>query len=189
MNVYIPDAKLPDDFKSPQSPILAFGGTIVLGVTYLYVLGDGDWWVDSINMSSSSKILVNGKARLYVKNGINMTGQSQIVLATDATLELYVGGNCSIGGGGVMNTPGYAKNFSLIGLPSCTSISYNGNAQFIGTIYAPQAAVSLGGTSDAIGAFVANSMQLNGSIGIHYDEALRGNPKEGRFLVASWQEI
>ena len=88
-----------------------------------------------------------------------------------------------------MNTPGFAKNFSLYGLPSCTQLSYNGNAQFIGTIYAPQAAVSLGGTTDAMGAFVVNSMALNGSLGIHYDEALRGNPKEGRYLVASWQEI
>jgi choice-of-anchor A domain-containing protein len=102
---------------------------------------------------------------------------------------MYVGGTCSIGGGGVMNTPGFAKNFSLYGLPSCTQLSYNGNAQFIGTIYAPQAAVSLGGTTDAMGAFVVNSMALNGSLGIHYDEALRGNPKEGRYLVASWQEI
>jgi choice-of-anchor A domain-containing protein len=88
-----------------------------------------------------------------------------------------------------MNIPGQAKNFSLYGLPTSTAISYAGNSAFIGTIYAPQATVSLVGTSDAMGAFVAKDMSLSGGMGIHYDEALRGNPKEGRYLVASWQEI
>jgi Putative Ice-binding-like adhesive domain len=189
MNVYIPDAKMPDGFVYGMSPLLNPLGTIIGGVTYKYVLTDGDWQVDAINMSSSEKILISGKARLYVKGNINMSGQSLIQIASGASLEMYLAGTAAIGGGGVMNIPGQAKNFSLYGLPTSTAISYAGNSAFIGTIYAPQATVSLVGTSDAMGAFVAKDMSLSGGMGIHYDEALRGNPKEGRYLVASWQEI
>jgi len=188
MNVYIPDAKLPDAW-APLPASMSGPSIIISLITYRMVLTSGDYVIDSINMSSSDKILIQGKVRLQVRGNISMTGSSQIVIDAGGTLELYVAGTADIGGGGVMNTPGYAKNFSLIGLPTSTAISYHGNAQFVGTIYAPQAAISLGGTTDAMGAFVGASMSLSGGMGIHYDEALRGNPKEGRYLVASWQEI
>ena len=102
---------------------------------------------------------------------------------------MYTAGNMSIAGSGVMNGPGFAVNFAIYGLPTCTSISYSGGSQFIGTINAPEAAVGLTGTSDAMGAVVGASFSLSGGMGLHYDQALRGNPKEGRYLVASWQEI
>jgi hypothetical protein len=188
MNVYIPDTRMPDGF-SPVLPIIQPLGISILGITYKYELRDGDYWVDSINISANDKILISGKARLHVRGNISMTGQSMIKIADGASLEMYVAGTAAIGGGGVMNVPGQAKNFSLYGLPTCTAINYSGNSAFTGTIYAPQATVTLVGTSDAMGAFVAKDMSLNGGMGIHYDEALRGNPKEGRYLVASWQEI
>lgn len=195
LNVYIPDNKLPDGF-SPVTPAtthtvlgVTLPGVLFGGVTYAYVLGDGDWVLDSISLSSSDKILVSGKARLYVKGATSISGQAAIQVATGASIEFYSAGNISLGGGGVINSPGQALNFSLYGLPTCTSIAYSGNSQFIGTINAPEADVKLSGTTDAIGAVVANSFNLNGGMGMHYDEALRGNPKEGKYLVASWQEI
>src|SRR5205807_2073491 len=152
------------------------------------VISSGDYVMDSINLSSKDTILVTGKARLYVKGTTSIGAQAAIQIANGAGLEMYAAGNVSMGGGGVMNGPGYAANFALYGLPTCTSVTYGGNSQFIGTINAPEADVKLSGTSDAIGAVVGASFTLTGGMGMHYDEALRGNPKEGKYLVASWEE-
>lgn len=195
LNVYIPDNKLPAGFSGV--PPLAnqtlvgvlFNGVGAASTTYTYVLGDGDYTMDSISLSSHDVILVTGKARLYVKGSTSLGGQSVIKLADGASMEMYAAGSVSLGGGGVMNTPGRAVNFAVYGLPTCASVSYSGNSQFIGTINAPQATVTLTGTADAIGAVVGASFNLNGGMGMHYDESLRGDPKEGRYLVASWQEI
>jgi hypothetical protein len=186
MNVYIPDARLPEGWGGTLPPLV---NQTIGGILYLIVLRDGDYEMSSLTMSGSQILLVQGKVRLWVKGDVNQTGSAVIKLDTGATLEMYVSGTCKLAGNGVQNVPSVAKNFSLIGLPTCTSITYSGGSEFIGTIYAPQATVSMGGNSEAVGAFVANSIQLNGGMSIHYDEALRGNPKEGRFLVASWQEI
>jgi len=195
LNIYIPDNKLPAGFSGV--PPLAnqtlvgvlFSGVGAIVTTYTYVLGDGDYTMDSINIGSHDVILVTGKARLYVKGATSVGGQAAIKLADGASMELYAAGSVSLGGGGVVNSPGRAANFAVYGLPGCTSVSYSGNSQFIGTINAPEAAVTLTGTADAIGAVVGASFNLNGGMGMHYDESLRGNPKEGKYLVASWQEI
>ena len=187
MNIYIPDVKLPPSLlgAAPPGPQISILGV----VTANYLLTSGDYALDSINLSSSSKILVTGKARLYVRGSTSMSGQAQIEILPGGSLEFYSAGTASFGGGGVLNDPGNAANFAFYGLPSCTSVSYGGNAGFIGTIYAPEASVTMQGTSDMVGAFVGNTVTLGGNGSMHYDEALQGDPTEGRYLVASWLEL
>ena len=44
-----------------------------------------------------------------------------------------------------MNSPGnsskyrYARDFAFLGLPNCTSLTYNGNGDFTGVMYFPEA--------------------------------------------------
>jgi hypothetical protein len=98
------------------------------------------------------------------------------------------GGTAKFGGRGVVNDTGYAKNFAIIGLPTCTLIVYEGTFKFIGTVYAPSATVSLSGSSDAFGALVGNAVELSGDMSLHYDEALN-EPRKARFLATSWREV
>jgi hypothetical protein len=136
--------------------------------------------------SYSGNMTVSGKVTIYVTGDINMSGQDQIQILPGGSLKLIVGGNISMGGGGVMNSPGLAANFSIIGLTTCTSITYSGNSSFIGTINAPQAAFSLKGTADAFGAIIANSASLNGTASMHYDAA---SAYQDAYVVSSWQEL
>ena len=185
INVYIADGALPIPFGPVSTPSPGSVG----GVNYVYVVPAGDWQLPAINLASSQKILIAAKARLYVLGTTIVGGSASIVIATNASLELYARGNVDIRGAGVVNSPGVAKNFSIIGLNSCSSVYYGGGAQFVGTIYAPYAAVSLAGNTDAYGAIVGRTFSLTGTMGLHYDEALKGDPREGRFLAASWQEL
>jgi len=140
------------------------------------------------SFSSSGDITIDGNVTLYITAGNSFTvkGNDTIIIKPGGSLKIIAGGNISIGGGGVLNGPGVAGNFSIVGLNSCTSISYAGNAQFIGTVNAPQADFSIKGTTDVYGAIIANSASMNGNTALHYDEALAF---QDGYLVNSWQEL
>ena len=182
-NMNIPDGELPDPFGPTLSPQPG----IVDNVSYTYVLGDGDYRIDLIDLRAKQNILVTGKARIYVQGATSVSGQARIIIAPGGSLELYAGRAVNLEGGGVMNN-GYAKNFSVVGLNTCTSVRYAGNSEFTGTIYAPNADVTMIGTSDAYGAFVGKTFMIGGTMDLHYDEALRDVPNRGRFIVKSWEE-
>jgi hypothetical protein len=187
-NVYVPDAALPPNFSALPIPLAGTGATIG-GTNYMYVAGNGDYSVGNINMGGGNMFLVRGRARILVTGNVSLTSEAAIILTTNATVEWYqAGGTVNMGGKGVVNPRGFAKDFQLIGLRTCTSISYSGSFQFIGTVYAPTATVTLEGSADAYGALVGNSIELKGGMGLHYDESLN-SPQKIRFIASSWQEI
>ena len=61
-----------------------------------------------------------------------------------------------------------------LGLPANTNVSVSASASFVGTIYAPNATVTLAGTSDACGAIVAKTVKITGTMDLHFDENLKG---------------
>ena len=138
--------------------------------------------------TSSGDMTINGNVVLYITPGNSFTvkGSDTITIKPGGSLKIIAGGNVSIAGGGVLNGTGVAGNFSIVGLSSCTSISYAGNAQFIGTVNAPQADFSIKGTTDVYGAIIANSASMNGNTALHYDEALA---YQDSYIVNSWQEL
>jgi hypothetical protein len=170
---------------------MAYNTNVVVD-SYDYILDTGRYYMPSLSMSGQSKMLVRGNATLYVNGPISMAGQSQINIKVGASLAVYSAGNMDLNGNGVMNANNNCLDFSLYGLPGCTSISLGGNASFTGTIYAPRAAFSAGGGGnnqyDCVGAVIANSISMNGHFSFHYDEALgRTGPSQG-FVITSWTE-
>ena len=94
----------------------------------------------------------------------------------------------------VANTGGYAGNFTYMGLVSNTNLQMTVNADFVGTIYAPSAKVTLGGNGQGsaqniIGAVVANSLFYNDSFYFHYDNALARIGLSRGYLMTSWREM
>jgi len=141
----------------------------------------------------TGKVLVTGNATLWVTDDVNIGTGDFIQIAPGASLKLYVSApSAVIGGQGVINSDGYAKEFQYYGLPTNTSIDYKGNASFTGTINAPEADLKLGGGGttpyDFVGSAVVNTLTMNGHFHIHYDEALRPAMPNG-YLVAAWNEV
>jgi hypothetical protein len=68
-----------------------------------------------------------------------------------------------------------------------------GNGNFLGTIYAPNAALNLNGSGSArfdfCGASVTDSVQMNGNFQLHYDEALGRIGPFRRYIVTRWDEM
>ncbi len=71
-------------------------------------------------------------------------------------------------------------------------MALSGNDQFLGTIYAPTADLSLSGggsnTLDYQGAVAVKTISMNGKFNFHFDENLkRSGPVRG-YQIASWAE-
>jgi hypothetical protein len=186
-NYFIPAANLPADF-GPWSPVGPATVPLIGGTNYKYaILTDGDYQMGSISVGIGERMLVAAKARLHVLGSTTVANSGYILLGPGASIEWYGRGPIAIGGQCCINVTGEAINFSIVALTSAP-VTYGGGASLIGTIYAPLSSVSLNGTTDAYGAITCNSFSLVGTMSIHFDEALKGNPKV-RFLASSWQEL
>jgi hypothetical protein len=168
-------------------------------MNYKYILTAGNYQLSDLSLSGKDQVLVTGNAVLYVTGNVSIQGQAQINIATNASLALYVGTlntsapvSASLGGSGIMNNAGSATNFYYYGLPSNTSLSLSGNSSFTGAIYAPEAALTLGGGGNSIYNFVGGSISatatLNGHYNFHYDENLRRVGPIRGYTVTSWNE-
>ena len=182
-NADFPDAALPEGY-SGLAPVGAGTNT--------YVLGSFDYTINGkLSLRTGDHILVTGNARLYVTDDILMQGQASITIEPGASLKVYGGGENSTFTS--VNTAGNANTFAYYGLPTNKSLVWSGNAQYVGTVYAPQATFELGGggsnTMDYQGACVVKAVTLNGKFNFHYDEALQRRGPMAGYRIRTWREL
>ena len=165
-------------------------GTITTSGTY-YV--DGDWSLGG--NSGALAIAPNTDVILVVTGELNLTGKATLTLNTDATLKLFVEGDVSIGGNGILNSSN-PENLEVIGTNTNEgeqTIKINGNGQLSATVYAPNANVELkgGGSSGRVyGAVVAYDASLVGGTHFSFDEALADvNLGSTDYEVFQWLEM
>jgi hypothetical protein len=190
-----------DDMNVDFAPVTLTGSYIwtpppgsIGGTNYAYILGSDNYRLMSLSLNSSSMI-VTGRASLFVGPGdISIGGNASIIIAPGATLTLYMNGaNTSLGGNGIVNQNASALAFTYYGMPNNTSVNIGGNGTFVGTLYAPNADLTLNGggaaNEDFSGAAIAKSVTIKGQFKFHYDEALQfiGPPKG--YVVTKWDEM
>ena len=165
-------------------------GTITTSGTY-YV--DGDWSLGG--NSGALAIAPNTDVILVVTGEFNLTGKATLTLNTDATLKLFVEGDVSVGGNGILNSSN-PENLEVIGTNTNEgeqTIKINGNGQLSATVYAPNANVELkgGGSSGRVyGAVVAYDASLVGNSHFSFDEALADVNLGGTdYEVIQWLEM
>jgi len=194
-NVDFPDVVLPQTAWLPVSPLLL--PALINGTLYNYVFGPpgvtvgGDYVVNGltgnvyIGTNTNVRLLINGDASPGI---ISVVGPG-----AGARLTIYMNGSTfnltsqsSVDGGNAMNLAYY-------GTTNNTTVNFSGNASFTGTIYAPEAALSLGGggnnTYDFVGSSVTKSASMNGHFSFHFDENLMRNGPQLGYLATSWKEF
>lgn len=190
-----------DDFNMAFSPIgapavltaaLAPAAGVINGTNYGYVLGNDDYKIDGdlslpVTGHSGGDLIVTGRARLYVTGKTTVSGHGKIIIATNGTLEMYLGDDASLNGQGTFNFAGVATACSVFGLPTCKSISYGGGSSWTSLIYAPQAEVAIGGGGHFYGSIVGATLKFTGTPELHYDEALGG--ASPIYKVIAWEEL
>ena len=170
--------------------VFPISGTITTSGTY-YV--DGDWSLGGI--SGSLVIAPNIDVILVVTGSFELKGNATLTLDTDATLKLFVEGDVSIGGNGILNSsnPEYLEVIGTNTNEGEQTIKINGNGQLSASVYAPNANVELkgGGNSGRVyGAVVAYSASLVGNSHFSFDEALADVNLGGTdYEVFEWLEM
>jgi hypothetical protein len=188
MNVDFPDANAPTAaLLIPQRGSITNTNGIV--TAYDVIIPPGIWRMSQL----TGKVYVDGNAKVLVTTTLRITGNDVITIGPNSSLDLYVGASsATLAGNGVVNESGLAKNFSYYGLPSNTSIILQGNGEFIGTIYAPNAEINFGGGGnsimDFVGACVAKTATLSGHYNFHFDEALKEEGPPRAYVVDFWRE-
>lgn len=178
-SVSVPDVTLPAGASS-------WYYTGSLGNT---TLSAGDYTASNISLNNHDTLVINGAVRIYVTTSSGVSVKGQITVNPGSSLTVYSAGSLDIGGNGLVNNGDNAASTTFYGLPTCTSVSLHGNANWTGVVYAPEAAFTLGGggsSGDFQGSIVARSVSLNGQVQFHYDEALRKGGPQANFNVDSW---
>jgi hypothetical protein len=191
MNVTLPDVQVPYTSALPLPP------KSILNSLPDYILPAGDYYVNgSINLSGTSKtnFLIAGNVRLYVSGSFTVNGM--IAIQPGSSLTLFVGSKDTAHPTATTLGTMYvdrAQNFQYFGLPNNTSIVYGGGNDFRAVLFAPQAALKLGGGGstdyDFRGTYMINSVELNGHFKFHFDESLPKMSLFRGYIATSWEEL
>ena len=191
MNVEFADVPLPAG-SAGWTGLPSPNHTVIDGVAYQYVLNGGNYLISGTDTLSSKSVFIQGNVQIRVDTWINLAGQDTIRMDTNASLKIYA--NCAdvrIGGNGIIN-PGTSTALSVFGTSVCTSMTLGGNAEFTGTVYAPNADMEFNGSgnsdNDFSGAAMVRSAKFNGNYKFHFDEALPSIGLWRGFVITSWNE-
>ncbi len=129
-------------------------------------------------------VVFDGPAVIVADGNINISGNPTIT--ANAEITIYFAGNFTMSGTASINNEGRPKNFKLYATKEFDEdtmtdldrqiVAINGNTDFSGVIYAPEAQFTSnggGGTGATYGAVLAYDITYNGVPGsFHYDESL-----------------
>ncbi len=185
--VDIPDVTLP----SGTSSWLSLGS-----INNNTTLATGNYQATDVTLTGWNSLVIDGDVKLYVTDasqGISILANAQITINSGGTLTIYSNGSMDIGGNGVVNyntsgsSDSAAMHAQFYGMNTATSVNIHGNGEWVGMIYAPYADLSLGGGGEMSGSVVAKSINMNGHVSFHYDEALRTQGPGATFDIHSWE--
>ena len=189
MTTPIPDVATPPGLPYTRAPA---GSTVIGGITYTYVLGNGNYEMYGTLRGS---IYVTGDAVLYVpaSGRIQFGSEDRITIAPGGKLRLYNASTTDAVMKDMVNDSGDTSRLIYYGLPTTagSKCTFTGTGQFCGQVIAPNQDMVLSGGSavdqDFVGSIVANNVTMSGHFYFHYDESL-GGKSGGLFSVATWNE-
>jgi hypothetical protein len=154
---------------------------------------------DDIHMTgTNNKVTINGNVSLYIVGNAavgntNIIEIVDLVTNPDSSLTLYLGGTyLQRSDSHIINHTKDPKRLTIIGLKGCTSMSFNGESTFYGTIYAPYSDLHMLNSVEIFGSVIVNHFEQHVSADFHYDASLQEvtiNDIGAYFAVSRWNEL
>ena len=139
----------------------------------------------------SGTVYIAANVKVSITDTLDITA---LTIKKGASLNLYSSApKVALSGNTTANSDGSADSFAFWGTKDVKQIAFSGNADFTGTIYAPEANFILNGSGsdviDFIGASITKTVTMNGNFNFHYDEALRKIGPFRAYIVTAWNEM
>lgn len=194
--VRIDPSRVSTDF-SADLPLLTapLDGTLLLTVgETLGTAGQATKWrCPGITLRANQTLKILGDVTLVLTaslgSALDVTGNASIILEEKSSLTVYVEGDLKIAGNGIANPNVRPQTCRIIGTGAAQVIQVAGNGDLKAVVYAPNAAVTLNGNGDIMGAVVGRSVTLTGNAMFHYDESLAREGDNTPFKVVRWREL
>lgn len=135
---------------------------------------DPFWHGNNIRLKTDQNLNLAGGT--YYFDSITMVAQSTMTFTGPTTV--YVTGDIKMAGGGFITSSGDPHDLTII--CSGESVYIHGSETFYGTVLAPYAETSLGGTAAFYGVAIGETVKIHGDFVFHADESL---PLYGAFPV------
>ncbi len=151
--------------------------------------------LDQVRVGGAAVLTIQGDVTMILPPSVISTliveGSGRIQLASGATLKIYTPGNITISGAGITNpsAPESMQIWSTRNGSLGQTISLQGSGALNAIIYAPDARLTLPGSTDFSGAAVVYTAQLTGSGAYHFDENLKNFGSGGSLTISDYTEL
>jgi Tfp pilus assembly protein PilX len=153
-------------------------------------LAPGSYHYTSLTIGNQTAFTIQGPATVVLDGFTSNPGCSLLVDGTNGPVSIYFTNTATfVSNMTITSNSPTAKNISLL-FSSSNPVSLASNASLLGTIYAPNAAVSVSSNWVVYGAITGKTINLASNVQFHYDEALNNAPGNNlpTVSISSWFE-
>jgi primosomal replication protein N/Tfp pilus assembly protein PilX len=153
--------------------------------------------LSQINLSGSSVLTLAANTdgtdtyiEIWVTGKMTTSGNAYITQGSKVHVTYWVDNDITLSGSSYLNQSSVASYLTINGVGS-HNFTDSGNATLTAVINAPGFDITISGGGSVSGAVIANTLNLSGGSGLHYDEALNINGTSsaiGNYAFASWFE-
>ena len=181
------------DVITPSAPNALLSGSRTIGTsgattpTYYYYTGD-------YYLGAGSTLTVNGPVVIVISGSLWTDGTGKISVTSTGSLTIFLRGDLTLGGGGIVNATKLPRNVAILGQPgNITALQFLTPAPFYGVIYMPEASITFTNNPTYYGALVAQAVTFDATSSPEflYDTSLRNATFTGidtPFAVANVSE-
>jgi hypothetical protein len=186
-NINFPDVTLPTPPGGTWQTAPLSGSTHTFTTSGYYAVADQ--YPIVVNAGVTVTLDVTSSVGNYAPSSVVIHGGD----TNSGTANIYLNGptSMSIAGNTAVDASSRPENLNFYGLPSLASVTMSGSSSFVGTVYAPEASMTLNGggsSNDFMGSLVVNTLTINGQYNFHYDQSLAGKGIP-YVVINSWQEL
>ncbi len=174
-------------------PILPAMGAIDLQLTTLDLEPEQSGQYSFINVKNNGQIVIDGGDVILHITGDMWFGQgTELIIREGSSLTIYLDGNFTAGNSsGITNETQVPSTFALYGTGENQKFELKAKSDWFGTIYAPNAKITIKAGANIHGAFVSADFESKAGGHIYYDAALQNVDTTDigvLFIVDRWLE-
>ncbi len=135
-----------------------------------------EYHLKKLSLSGDDLLLIAGPVIIIVDEGVKVSGNAQIKVATNGSVTFYTPKDFEVSGDALVNETEVASRMKIYGTSAIEkgqALTLSGNATLVAVAYLPNALVSFSEYANMCGMVIGHSIKATDNSSIHYDEAIK----------------